>query len=415
MRSGLTPAEAAATILETAHPLPSETVSLIDALDRVAAESVRSPLDLPPWDNSAMDGYAVRADDVDGQCPVELAVIGEIAAGQHPDLTIRHRECVRIYTGGPVPPGTDGVIRQEDTSPLPHARVRINVDRDARRNVRPQGEDIRRDAVVLENGTSIGPAHVGLLASVGRSAISVHRRPRVAIMTSGDEIADLDEQEAILEGRKLGSSNTYTLLSLVRRAGGEPLHLGIARDDPDDIRTRLGGADRADLVVTSGGVSVGPRDYLRPVMRDLGADMVFWRIRMRPGAPVAYGRLPDRPWLGLPGNPVSTMVTFELFVRPVIRALLGHRACFRRTVRVRTAEPIRTHAPLQHFLRVVVTDGHGGPVAHSTGPQGSGLLTSMAQANALLIVPEDRMEVPKGEWLDAILLDDPVHVHDVPF
>jgi molybdopterin molybdotransferase len=254
-----------------------------------------------------------------------------------------------------------------------------------------------------------------VLASIAAARVAVHRTPIVAILASGDEIADLEEREAIIAGRKIASSNSYTLIAGIQRAGAVPRNLGIARDDPADLRTRLVGAGGADLLVTSAGISVGEHDYLRRVVEAMGGHLAFWRIRMRPGAPVGFGILGGVPWIGLPGNPVSTMVTFELFVRPAIRRLQGHAAPFRRAVRVTVAEPLRVPGGLTHFLRAVVEAEGGRLHARLTGPQGSGILTSMTRANALLIVPAEREELAPGEELDAILLDDPRHVEEPPF
>jgi len=254
-----------------------------------------------------------------------------------------------------------------------------------------------------------------VLASIAKAQIVVHRRPKVAILASGDEIADLEEAVAIREGRKIASSNSYTLTAMVRMAGGCPMLLGIARDDPQDLQTRLSGAAEADLLITSGGVSVGEHDYIRSVLQDLGAQIQFWRVRMRPGAPVAFGVWDQMPWIGLPGNPVSTMVTFELFVRPAIRVMLGHSRPFRQTVPVRLTEPISLHTGLQHFLRVVVQERDTELTAKLTGPQGSGSLTSMAKANALLIVPENQHELAAETTLKAILLDESRHIAEIPF
>jgi molybdopterin molybdotransferase len=225
----------------------------------------------------------------------------------------------------------------------------------------------------------------------------------------------LDQKEAILTGRKIASSNTYTLTALLHANGAEATNLGIARDDPDDLRARLRRAGDSDVIVTTAGVSVGEHDHVRSVLRELGLDLEFWRIRMRPGAPVGFGLLQGRPWIGLPGNPVSTMVTFELFVRPLLRKLAGHSALFRRAVLVRVGQRITLGPRLRHFLRAVVGEQNGSRVAKLTGPQGSGILTSMAKANALLVVPEDRQQVEEGEMLKAILLDDTQHVEEPPF
>jgi molybdopterin molybdotransferase len=237
----------------------------------------------------------------------------------------------------------------------------------------------------------------------------VYRRPRVAILGSGDEIVDVDQPEAILSGRKIASSNTHTLVALVREAGGEPVNLGIAGDTPESLRSHIDRARDCDLLVTSAGISVGEHDYVRAVLEELGGQLRFWKLRMRPGAPVGFGLLGDMPWIGLPGNPVSTMVTFELFVRPAIRRMMGHRLPFRRTVPVRAAEPFTVKPRLQHFLRGVVTQGAEEPEARLTGPQGSGILTSMTIANALLILPEGQFETPMGARVQALILDDPVH------
>jgi molybdopterin molybdotransferase len=361
-----------------------------------------------------MDGYAVRGADLE-RAGVELRVVEEIPAGAFPTRELRPGECARVFTGAPIPRGADGVVRQEDTTPLPPDRVRIDDTRDAGRNIRRQGEDVARGTTVLDRGTPLGAAELGVLASVAASEVYVHRRPRVALLATGDEVADLAEREAILSGRKIASSNSYTLAANVRLAGGEVIGLGIARDDPEDIHRRIVRASTADLLVTSGAVSVGEHDYLRRVLDDAGLALKFWRVRMRPGGPVAFGLLRGLPWIGLPGNPVSTMVAFELFVRPAIRRLLGHTRPFRRTIRVRVGEPIETPPPLRHFLRVRLEERDGAPTAYLTGPQGSGILTSMVKADALLIVPEDRTHVEPGETLDAIQLGESRHVEEPPF
>jgi molybdopterin molybdotransferase len=225
----------------------------------------------------------------------------------------------------------------------------------------------------------------------------------------------VDQPEEILSGRKVASSNSHTLAALVRLAGGEPLNLGLARDTPASLREHLARAPECDLLVTSAGISVGEHDHLRTVVAEMGGSLDFWKLRMRPGAPVGFGQVLGVPWVGLPGNPVSVMVTFELFVRPAIRAMAGHRLAFRRAVPVRAAESISLKPTLQHFLRAVVADSPAGPEARLTGPQGSGILTSMVRANALLVVPEGQHETPKGSLMQAILLNDPVHATEPGF
>ncbi len=415
--TALAAADAARRILADVRRQPALRVPLDDALDSVLAEDIVSPLDIPAWTNSAMDGYAVRGPDVRGAsqaAPVRLRVIEELPAGRFPSRAIGPGESARIFTGAPLPEGADSVIRQEDTD-QGRELVAIFKARDIGVNIRKAGEDIRRHETVLPAGAVLGPAQLGVLASLAVAHPLVFRRPRVAILGSGDEIVDVDQPDAILSGRKIASSNTHTLLALVRRAGGEPVNLGIARDTPDSLREHLRRALDCDLLVTSAGISVGEHDYIRTVLDELGAEQRFWKLRMRPGAPVGFGLLRDIPWIGLPGNPVSTMVTFELFVRPAIRVMCGHRLPFRRARTVRAAEPISLKPKLQHFLRAVVTEGAAGPEARLTGPQGSGILSSMALANALLVIPEGQFETAAGAELSAILLDDPIHQEAPPF
>ncbi len=384
------------------------------------AEDVTSQIDLPPWDNSAMDGYAVRAADVAGATvnrPAMLTVVETVPAGRFPQRQVGKGQATRIATGAPVPAGADGVIRQEDTEALSDGRVAIRDDRDAGENVRHKGGDIRRNDVVCTSGSVLGPAQLGVLASIARGTPLVYRPPRVAYFGSGDEIADLDDTDAILAGRKIATANSYTLYGMIRRAGGIPQDLGLARDTKASLRERIAAATGADLLVTTGGVSVGEHDLVREVLSELGCEMTLWRVRMRPGAPMGFGLLGRMPWIGLPGNPVSTMVTFELFARAAIRRLLGAELPFRRTVPVRVGESIQLGPPLRHFLRAIVSpeEPDGGLVARLTGPQGSGILTSMARANALLIIPEDCRTVAAGATLQALVLDDPHHVAQPPF
>lgn len=409
--------EAALHIVAAVPRQPTLRIPLDDALGSVLAEALVSPLDLPAWTNSAMDGYAARGADVRGAspgAPVRLRVVEQIPAGAFPSRTLQPGECARIFTGAPLPTGADTVIRQEDTD-LGRDDVEIRSDRDVGINFRLAGEDIRRGETVLRAGAELGAAELGVLASLAVAHPLVFRRPRVGILGGGDEIVDVDRPEEILSGRKVASSNTHTLGALVRLAGGEPLNLGLARDTPASVREHLARAPECDLLVTSAGISVGEHDHLRDAVEAMGGRLDFWKLRMRPGAPVGFGQVLGVPWIGLPGNPVSAMVTFELFVRPAIRAMAGHPLPFRRTAPVRTAEHIVLKPKLQHFLRAVVSGTPSGPEARLTGPQGSGILTSMVRANALLIIPEGQHETPAGSVVPALRLDDPAHTAEPGF
>jgi molybdopterin molybdotransferase len=405
----LSVSEASATILAHIAPLGAERMPLLDALGRVLATDIRSPLTLPAWDNSAMDGYAVRSVDIAGatvERPVVLRVVETVPAGGFPTVALGAGEATRIMTGAPIPAGADTVVRVEDTDGGAD-RVAIRLERDAGRNVRPRGEDIREGATVLAAGQVIGPPQIGVLASVGAAHVDVIRRPKVAIIGSGDELVDLDRFDEAVAGRKIVSSNTYALVALVTESDGIPINLGIAGDTPEALRERLAQTAGCDLILTTAGLSVGEHDYLRDVLRDMGADMKFWRVRMRPGAPLGFGILDGTPWLGLPGNPASTLVTYELFGRAAVRRLLGHTRLFRRPIDVTLEENVAINAPLTHFLRAIVTTHSDGRMtARLTGPQGSGIQTSMSLANALLVVPEDRSRVERGEHLHALPLTD---------
>ena len=411
-RTSLTVSEASAALLADLRPVGSETVALGESLGRVLARDVLSPLALPPWDNASMDGYAVRAEDVRGarsDAPIGLPVTATIAAGGVASFPLAPGTAMRIMTGAPIPEGADSVIRVEDTD-RGDERVLIIDARDATRNVRPRGEDLGVGEVALRAGTPIGPPQLGVLASVGAATVAVHRRPRVAVLSTGDELVDVEGFAEVMAGRRIVSSNSYTLRAAIAMAGADVVDLGICADDRAALRERLEQARDADcdLLLTSGGVSVGAFDFTREILRELGASMRFWRVKIRPGGPLGFGVLGNTPWLGLPGNPVSAMVTFELFGRSAIRRLRGERLVFPRPFSVVLDEEVSIGAPLTHFLRVTVNaDDEGRLHARLTGPQGSGLLTSMARADALLVVPLEafgRGPVKPGTMLQALPL-----------
>ena len=400
--------EASARILADVRQLDTEQVPLASALGRVCAEEIVATVTMPPWSNSSMDGYAVRSADITpvlGGKSVSLRVVATVPAGGFAPRELRRGEAMRIMTGAPVPSGADSVVRKEDTDGGKD-RVEIRDGRDVWKNIRPAGEDYQRGDSLARRGTPIRPALVGVLASSGIATVPVFRRPRVAIVSSGNELVGIEKFREVEAGRRIVSTNSYTLAALTRVAGAEPVDLGIAGDTRASLRKKLQAAKGFDLIITSAGVSVGDLDHTRDVFADLGGEQRFWKVRMRPGAPLAFGLLDDVPWIGMSGNPVSAMVSFELFVRPALRKMQGYVSLFRRVVSVVTEEEIKISAKLTHFLRAVVTRQEDGTLrARLAGAQSSGALTSMTRANALLIVPPSGQTVAKGKKLNAMMLD----------
>lgn len=411
--------EASERILKKIKPLGAESVDLAQAGGRVLAEGLTAATTSPPWDNASMDGYAVRSADLgDRAGPSALRVVGAIAAGGSSDHPLGAGEAMRIMTGAPVPAGADTVIRIEDTDQGPE-QVSIADLRDLRRNIRRAGEDFRAGDILFEPSTALRAAHIGVLASAGIRSVSVFRTPRVAIVSSGDELVELENlgdhaNTSPSSGHsRIVSSNRWTLGQRIRDSGGEPVDLGIARDAPQSLRAKLERTEDCDVVITTGGMSVGDHDHARAVFAELGGELDFWKVRMRPGAPMAFGLLGETPWFGLSGNPVSAMITFEVFIRPALRKMLGHRKLHRELIQVRLERPVEIAAPLTHFLRAVVTRGKdGGFVARLAGSQSSAVLTAMAHANALLIVPPERQSSPAGAILDAMPLADDLYLSE---
>ncbi len=404
----LTVAEASERILAEIRQLDVESVPLRRALGRVCAEDIPATVTMPPWSNSSMDGYAVRSADITPVMkghPVTLRVVATVAAGEFAPRPLKRGEAMRIMTGAPVPEGADSVIRKEHTDGG-SKKVEIREAADVWKNIRPAGEDYQRGDVLAKRGTTVRPALMGVLASSGVSKVKTFRQPRVAIISSGNELVEIDDFDEVVAQRRIVSSNSYTLGALTRVAGGVPVDLGIAADTKASLRRKLVSAGDCDLILTSAGVSVGDLDHTRNVFAALGGKQKFWKVKMRPGAPLAFGMLNDVPWLGVSGNPVSAMVSFELFVRPALRKMAGHSTFFRRTVTVTVEEDVKISAKLTHFLRASVTRNEDGTLsARLTGHQSSGALTSMAKANALLVVPETSPKVAKGSQLKALMLD----------
>lgn len=408
-------AEAERTILERVTapaPLGTEQVGLVDALGRVLAGDVTSSVAHPGWDNSAMDGYAVRSADIRGasrERPVRLRVVEDVPAGAFPSRAVGLNEAIKVMTGSPIPEGADGVTRLEFTRPGADPNTILVVsDADAGRNVRRKGEDIAPGQIVARAGTRLRPAEIGVLASVGAARVRVYRRPRVAVLATGDELADFDAVDAVRAGRKIMNSNSYALGALLVEAGCVPVLLGIARDTRESTREHLRRGLDCDALITTAGVAVGERDYVKEVLEEMGFRPDFWRVRIRPGSPLTFGLLQGRPVFALPGNPVSAMVTFEVFVRPALDRMQRVSDPRRPRIAVRPAEPIRVKPGLRHFLRCrLEPHADGIPRARLTGPQGSGILTSMSAADALLIVPETVDTLDPGDLAEAIPLTSP--------
>ena len=381
-----------------------EQVGLLAARGRVLAEEIVAGLSVPPCDNSAMDGYAVRFGDIEGatpEQPVRLPVIGDLPAGAVAAAPLQPGQALRIMTGAPIPVGADTVIKQEDTR-VEGDTVFIQHNQLSGINIRRAGEDITKGAVVLAPGTLLGPAHTGVLASLKRAIVPVFQRPRVAVLSTGDELVDIDGE---LGPGKIVSSNSYTLAGLAADAGAEPIMLGIARDTKEALRERLREALRCDVIITSGGVSVGDYDFVKDVLQELGMDMKFCKVAMSPGQPLAFGIIEGRPAFGLPGNPVAAMISFEQFVRPALRKMAGHARLFRTTVEAVAAERVETQRGKKYFIRCRLTRTEKGLRASTTGEQGSGMLCSLAQATGRMIVPESIATINSGDRVKVQILD----------
>src|ERR1700688_2120516 len=396
-------ASAQRRLLEQVGVLAPETVSLEKALGRVLAEPISSRSDLPGFDNSAMDGYAVRAGDIaqaTARAPVHLPVAGESRAGAIPGAHVAGT-AMRIMTGAPMPDGADTVVRQEDTS-RDGTVVLIEVATALGTSVRSRGADMRAGDTVILPGNQLTSIDIGVAAALGHDGLRVGARPRVALLATGDELVPAGTPPGPAQ---LVDSNSPMLTAAVLEAGGVPSFLGIARDSKDSVRATLEIASASDLVVSSAGVSVGDHDWVREVVSELGT-ISTWRVAMRPGKPVLIGRLRDAVFIGLPGNPVSSSVTFELFARPVIRRMQGANELHRRRMLVRLGEEMSKPAGLETYTRAVlrVTSHDDLPHAHSSGDQGSSMLRSLTRADCLLVFPADLEVVKTGTVVEAIPL-----------
>lgn len=397
--------EALRVMLANVAPTDSEQVPLDHACGRTLAEPIISPVDQPARDNSAMDGYAAHAADVRGAteaAPAILRVVEEVRAGGSPVRPVGHGEATRIMTGAPVPAGVDSVIRLEHTHDLGDGTIAVLTDGDAGRNVRQRGEDLQSGESVFSAGRLLRPPDIGVLAMVGCTEPLVHRKPRVAVLATGDELVEAGNVADIADGTRVVNSNTPALAAALHAASCRPEPLGIARDDIADLRERLARALYSDALITTAGASVGDHDLVKDALEEMGCDTLFWRVKIRPGSPFSFGLVPRTgrpplPVFGLPGNPVSVLVTFEVLVRPVLRRMQGRTALHPPTLIATAGEAMASPPGLVRFLRVRLDRaGFDLPRAYLTGPQGSGILTSVSSADGLLVMPLETAELPAG-------------------
>ena len=390
-------------VLENVAPLGIERMSITAALGRILAEEIRSSRDIPGFDNSAMDGYAVRSADVAAASeanPVRLEVLETVAAGMMPSRRVAAGQAVRTMTGAPIAPGADAIVPVERTRAEGNA-VDIMAVAEAGAFVRPRGEDLRRDELVMSAGKTLGPSDLGMLASLNRAMVDVWRRPRVAIVATGDELVDVDEVPA---GAQIVNSSAYALAGAIREAGAAPVMLKVARDRPEEVRARLAEALAFDVVLSTGGVSVGQFDHVKVVLDQLGMRQLFHGVAQKPGRPLKFGTIGGRPIFGLPGNPVSTMVCFYLYVRPALLRMSGAAETGLPRAAVRCAADIKVAANLTEFVRVRLERREGQILAAPTGNQGSGILSSLSRADALLIGPAKENLLRAGDQATVLLL-----------
>ena len=414
--------EALQKILAEINVLEPETAPIIETLGKVLAEDIISDINVPPLDNSAMDGFAVRSEDTkgaSGKTPITLKVTDTVLAGGISKNEVVPGTAIRIMTGAPIPSGADSIIQFEDTDDQKNKdassnqraeQVSIFAETRPGQNVRLAGEDIAKGKTVLKKGITIRPAEIGLMASVGRSRVKVIRRPVVAILSTGDELIEVDKP--LPEG-KIHDSNACSITGLVKRYGGIPKMLGIARDNEKELVNKLKQAQDTDMLLTTGGVSMGDYDLVKDIIARDG-EMVFWKVRVKPGKPLAFGRIKSKdkngrvksiPHLGLPGNATSCMVSFELFVRPALLKMMGKQNLGKPSIDVIIEDTIVNDAGRRIYDRAIIEKRNGHYYARLTGPQGSGILTSMSLANGLVVIPEETKKVNKGDTVRALMLD----------
>lgn len=397
--------DALKTILGVINILPFEEVGLTASLDRVLAEDIYSNSDIPGFDNSAMDGYALKAFDTRAATkshPVALEVTEDLRAGYIAKEPLAENQAIRIMTGAPIPTGADSVVMVEDTEKDGNRGVRIFKQAKSGDHIRRKGEDIRSGELIIEKGIPLSSAHIGILASLGIAKVKVTRKPKVAILATGDEVIDVDEE---LSPGKLRSSNTYSLYSQILKSMGLPKNLGIAKDKPQELEDKIRQGLDCDLILTSGGVSVGDYDLVKFILAKMGTDIKFWKVAMKPGKPLVFGLINGIPIFGLPGNPVSSMVAFEVFIRPTILKMLGQKIDNRKEVDAVLEEDLKKKKGIMYFLRAQTRWEEGVYLTQTIGPQGSGILKSMALSNSLIILPEEEEFVEKGTRVTVRFLD----------
>jgi molybdopterin molybdotransferase len=395
--------EAQIQVLEEIPVLGHERIHILEALRRVLAQDVTAVRDVPAADNSAMDGYCCRHEDIVGAGPAspkKLRLVGEAPAGKPFSGSVGRGEAVRVLTGGLVPKAVDTVVMQEDTERDGDYVICLK-DPGLGAHIRLRGEDVRAGEIILRAGTIIRPPEVGMLATLGHAYVHVHQRPVVAIVSTGDELVDLDEPLA--EG-KIVCSNGYSLAAQVMDCGAIPLSLGIASDDYEDQREKISHGLRADVILTSGGVSVGKYDLVKDTLSQLGMRVKFWKVAMKPGKPLIFGTIGNKPVFGLPGNPTSAMISFEQFVRPALLKMMGHVNLFRPLIVAALAEDLNIVSDRLHLVRCKLFEKDGEMVAVSTGSQSSGALRSMILADGIMIVPPSRKPFPAGYRIKVQLL-----------